>query len=232
MPSPSRALSARRWAVIAAAGLSWVLVFISMLVDPAPEAKGRELVAGYAADTFASGLHTNLIHYGFALVVPVVFAIVGLVRSRGGWLANAAWVLAVLGLSTLPGLVLLDLLTTATVEVTDVDTAYAASERLGEMPAFIAVLAVAVPAALLALPVAVAALWRARLVHGSIPIMAFVSAIAANAVPTWWIGFGLHAAFMLLLAWLLWRLPMSVWVGDGLEMPAVSAGPDGVTVGR
>lgn len=223
MTSPSRAFAFRRWAVIVAAAFSWVLVMVSMLVDPAPEADGRELIAAYASDTFASGLHTNLIHYGFALMAPVAFALVGLVRERGAWLANVAAMLAFLGLSTLPGIVLLDLLTTATVQVTDVDTAVAASDRLAEAPAFIAILAVAVPSALLAIPVAVAALWRAGLVHGIVPILAIVAAIAPNTGLPWWLGFGTHAAFMMLLAYLLWRLPASVWqVGSAR---AVAPGP-------
>ena len=49
-----------------------------------------------------------MIHYGFALFAPVAYAMVGLVRRRGAWIANLAGVLAVLGLSTLPGLVLVD----------------------------------------------------------------------------------------------------------------------------
>ena len=70
--APSTALVVRRWAVIAAAGLSGVLVFVSMLADPAPSADGRELIVAYSENTVASGLHTNLIHYGFALTAPVV----------------------------------------------------------------------------------------------------------------------------------------------------------------
>src|SRR5215204_4707840 len=77
------ALSFRRWAVILAAGLSGVIVLISMLFDPAPDAEGRELIQAYAANDRAQGLHTNLIHYGFALFAPVAYAMVALVRRRG-----------------------------------------------------------------------------------------------------------------------------------------------------
>jgi hypothetical protein len=89
--------------VILAAGLSGVTVLISMLFDPAPDAEGRELIQAYAANDRAQGLHTNLIHYGFALFAPVAYAMVGLVRRWGAWIANLAGLLAVLGLSTLPG---------------------------------------------------------------------------------------------------------------------------------
>src|SRR5687768_10499213 len=102
------ALSFRRWVVILAAGPSGVIVLISMLFDPAPDAEGRELIQAYAAYDLAQGVHTNLIHYGFALFAPVAYAMVGLVRRRGAWIANLAGLLAVLGLSTLPGLVFID----------------------------------------------------------------------------------------------------------------------------
>jgi hypothetical protein len=80
----------------------------SMFVDPVPSAEGRELIQGYAANKARQGLHTNLIHYGFALFAPVAYATVGLVRQRGAWIANLAGLFAVIGLSMLPGLVLLD----------------------------------------------------------------------------------------------------------------------------
>ncbi|HYH33678.1 MAG TPA: hypothetical protein VD814_00855 [Nocardioides sp.] len=210
--APSTALAVRRWAVIAAAGLSGVLVFVSMLVDPAPSADGRELAAAYAADTAASGLHTNLIHYGFALVAPVVYVLVGMVRGRGGWLANIAGLLAVIGLSTLPGMVMLDLTTTAAVQVTDVDTAYAIEQQLGERLSFLAIVIPAFVSSVLALPLAVAALWRARLVHGGIVLAGLAAAVAPNLLP-WWLGFGANMVWMLGLALVLWRLPLSAWTG-------------------
>ena len=131
-PTPSRtrsppmyppALQARRWAVILAALLSGTLVFISMLVDPVPDASGEALIRGYAAQPVLQGVHTNLIHYGYALFAPVAFALVGLVRGRGAWLANLAGLLAVLGLTTLPGLVVIDYHDVATANVAGVAVA-------------------------------------------------------------------------------------------------------------
>lgn len=207
----STAIVARRWAVIVASGLSGVLVLISMLVDPAPSADGRELIAAYAAEAAASGLHTNLIHYGFALIAPVVFIMVGMVRRRGAWLANLAGLLAVIGLSTLPGLVMLDLTATAAVQVTDVDTAFAIEQRLGETPAFVFLAIPAFVSAVLALPLAVLAMWRAGLFHGGAAVAAVAAALAPNVAPTWWLGFGINMVWMLALGYLLWRLPLRLW---------------------
>ena len=220
----STALSVRRRAVIGAAGLSGVLVMVSMFVDPVPSAVGKELIEGYAADQFRAGLHTNLIHYGFALIAPVVYAIVGLVRGRGGWLANVAGVCAVIGLSTLPGLVLLDLTSTAMVRATDVDTAFAAEEQLGQMPAFLAVVLPAMVCAMLALPLAVAALWRAGLVAWPVVVVAAVAQVAPFFLP-WWLGFGAQMVWLLGLAYLLARLPLSAWARGGVPEAEPTAVP-------
>lgn len=211
MSALSTAIGVRRWAVIIASGLSGVLVLISMLVDPAPSADGRELIAAYAADSTASGLHTNLIHYGFVLIAPVVFIMVGMVRQRGAWLANVAGLFAVIGLSTLPGLVMLDLTATAAVQVTDVDTAFAIDQRLGETPAFVFLVIPAFVSAVIALPLAVVAMWRAGFVHGGVAVAAVVAALAPNVAPTWWLGFGINLVWMLGLGYVLWRLPLPLW---------------------
>lgn len=209
------ALRARRTFVIAAAALSGILVFVSMIVDPVPSAKGRELIAGYAGDLTRSGMHTNLIHYGFALVAPVVYAMVGLVRARGGWLANIAGVLAVIGLSTLPGLVLLDFTSVAAALSSDLDAAVALEAQLGQMPYFVLISLPAFASAVLALPIAIAALWRAGLVPGYFVAIAVLAALAPN-VATWWIGFGINAVWMVAVAVLLARIPLARWYGPAL----------------
>lgn len=222
--APSTACAVRRWAVIVAAGLSGVLVLVSMLVDPAPSADYRELIAAYAGDQFASGLHTNLIHYGFALIAPVVYAMVAMVRHRGAWLANVAGMLAVIGLSTLPGLVIIDLVTTATVNATDVDTAYAAAQALDELPAFLAIVAFAFPAAVFALPVAIIAMWRAGLFPWYAALLAVPMAVAPQFLP-WSAGFGVAMVWMLLVAYWLWRVPSSAWFGG--DRAVADAGAQG-----
>jgi hypothetical protein len=205
------ALRFRRAAVISAAALSGILVLVSMILDPAPEAEGRELIKGYSESLTRSGLHTNLIHYGFALVAPVVYAMVALVRGRGAWLANVAGLLAVTGLSTLPGLVLLDFTNVAASLASGLDEAVAVQEQLDELPYFLAIVIPAFLTAVLALPVAVLAMWRAGLVPGYLPIVAVLSALAPNVAPTWWLGFGVNALWMLALAYFLARIPLTAW---------------------
>ncbi|HJY44615.1 MAG TPA: hypothetical protein VJ301_08325, partial [Propionibacteriaceae bacterium] len=157
------ALSFRRWAVILAAAFSGVIVLVSMFVDPVPSAEGRELIQGYAANEGRQGLHTNLIHYGFALFAPVAYAMVGLVRRRGAWIANVAGVLAVLGLSTLPGLVVLDYFSVGVEHVAGVEAAFNGQTATEKLPGFAVLMVPAFVTSLLAIPVATLGLWRAGL---------------------------------------------------------------------
>ncbi len=218
-PTVSSALRIRRAAVIGAAGLSGLLVLISMVVDPAPDASGAELIGAYSSDLVRSGWHTNLIHYGFALVAPVVYAMVSLVRGRGAWLANVAGVFAIIGLSTLPGLVLLDFTSVAAALATDVDTASAIEEEMGALPAFLAIAAPAFVSAVLALALGVIALWRARLFPGFMAALAVPAALAPNVAPTWWLAFGSNALWMLAVAYFLARVPREAWYGGAVAEP-------------
>jgi hypothetical protein len=208
----SSALAFRRRGVIAAAGLSGVIVLVSMFVDPVPNAEGRELIEGYAAEPGRQGLHTNLIHYGFALLAPAAFAAVGLVRARGAWLANVAAVLAVLGLTTLPGLVLIDYVTVAAANVTDVDTAYAIEQEVETLPGFTAALVPAFLSSMLAIPLAGLALWRARLAPWWLVPALVVGFVAPNVIEAR-VGFTVTAVALLLLAWVLARIPPERWHG-------------------
>lgn len=215
-PEIPSALRARRVAVIAAAALSGLLVLVSMVIDPAPDADGSEMVAGYAANLTRSGLHTNLIHYGFALLAPVVYAMVGLVGGRGAWLANVAGVFAIVGLSTLPGLVLLDFTSVATVLATDLETSSLVDQELEELPYFLAIIIPAFLTSILALPLAVVALWRARLFPAAMAVLAVPAALAPNFAPTWWLAFGTNALWMLAVAYFLARIPAQRWY-DGVR---------------
>lgn len=216
------ALRVRRHAVIAAAGLSGLLVLASMVVDPVPEASGRDLIVGYAGDLTRSGVHTNLIHYGFALTAPVVYAMVALVHGRGAWLANVAGVLAVIGLSTLPGLVLLDFTTVATALSADVDAAVAMEEQMGRLGWFLAIVAPAFLSAMVALPLALAAMWRAGLVPGWLPLLAVATTATMQFGPTWWIGFGANAVTSLAVAHALAQIPALTWFGSRTEARSTS----------
>jgi hypothetical protein len=213
-PRNDTALSFRRWAVILAAGLSGVIVLISIVVEPGRDAEGREIIQAYAPNDRAQGLHTNLIHYGFALFAPVAYAMVGLVRRRGAWIANLAGLLAVLGLSTLPGLVLLDYFSVAVAHVADLEVTVNAEDAVEKLPGFAAVTAPAFISSILAVPVATLALWRARLVAWWIPLVAVAASLGPNFLPgPAIVAFSVLAVGMVIVGWALWRIPAVAWYG-------------------
>jgi hypothetical protein len=204
-PRNDSALSFRRWAVILAAGLSGVIVLISIIVEPGRDAEGTEIIQAYAANHRAFGLHTNLIHYGFALSTPVAYAMVGLVRRRGAWIANLAGLLAVLGLSTLPGLVLLDYFSVAVEHVSGLEAAVNTEDALEKLPGFAALTVPALISAMLAVPVATLALWRARLVAWWLPLVTAAATLGLLFLPAPAIAtFSVGAVSTLILAWALW----------------------------
>ena len=218
-PINDSALSFRRWAVILAAGLSGVIVLISIIIEPVHDAAGdRETLQAYAANDRAQGLHTNLIHYGFALSAPVAYAMVGLVRRRGAWIANLAGLLAVLGLSTLPGLVFLDYYDVAVVKTAGLEAAVNAGDAVEKLPGFAALLVPVFIPAMLAVPVATLALWRARLVAWWIPLVAAAGSLVPNFLPgPEIVTFSVLASCGLILAWALWRIPAVAWYGPDLS---------------
>jgi hypothetical protein len=155
-----------------------------------------------------------LIHYGFALFAPVAYAMVGLVRRRGAWIANLAGVLAVLGLSTLPGLVFLDYFSVAVVHVAGLEAAVNAEGAVQKLPGFVAMTVPAFISAMVAVPVATLALWRARLVAWWLPLVAGAAFLGPNILPRPAIvGFSVMAVGMLVVGWALWRIPLVAWYG-------------------
>jgi hypothetical protein len=218
-PRNDSAMSFRRWAVILAAGLSGVIVLISIIVEPVHDAAGaRESLQAYAANPRAQGLHTNLIHYGFALSAPVAYAMVGLVRRRGAWIANLAGLLAVLGLSTLPGLVFLDYYDVAVVQTAGLEAAVNLEDAVEKLPGFAALSAPVFIPAFLAVPVATLALWRARLVAWWLPLVTAAATLGMLFLPgPEIVTFSVGAVSGLILAWALWRIPADAWYGTDLS---------------
>lgn len=210
-PVVPTALRFRRAAVITAAGLSGPLILVSMLVDPARDLEGAAMVQAYADDLTASGLHTTLIYLGFALVAPLAYATIGLVRSRGAWLANVAGMLAIVGLGILPGLFLQDFAFVATLRAAGPEALAAMNAELEGLVWLTSLAAVGLPSALLTLPFATTALWRAGLVPWLLPATCLVSTIALQFGPVWWLNFGLFAAWTAALAVFLARIPIERW---------------------
>jgi hypothetical protein len=157
----------------------------------------------------------------------VAFSLVGLVRGRGAWLANVAGLCAVIGLTTLPGLVLIDYHDVATANVAGLSVAVAASDAVGSLPGFLPLLLPALISSALSLPLAALAGWRARLLPLWAPL-ALTAAVAVMPLLPGRIGFGLLALATAGLAYALWRIPLRRWFGEPeVAPPATAAGEAG-----
>jgi len=153
-----------------------------------------------------------LIHYGFALFAPVAYAMVGLVCRRGAWIANLAGVLAVLGLSTLSGLVFLDYFSVAVAHVAGLEAAVNADDgseasRFRRRDSTCLHLVDAGGAG------GDAGLVPPRLVSWWLPLVAAAAFLGPTFLPGPMISFAVMAVGMLVVGWVLWRIPVVAWYG-------------------
>jgi hypothetical protein len=202
----SSAVSFRRAALVAAPLIAAVLLVAGVFLDPDIDASGRELAEEYAESPGVTQLSALSFHFAFAMWAPLVFALVGLVRGRGAWLADLAAVLAVLGATTLPGFLLVDFYDIAIVDVAGGETWERVTDRIEELPGATVLFVTGFFAHLLCLPVALIAAWRAGLVPLWTPIVVAVGLVAAQAVQPFGSGLLLAAVSMVALAYALSRM--------------------------
>ena len=107
------ALAGRRWALIVAPVAAGTLTIVGVIAAPAPGAEGRELVEAHAADPDALNFKSLGYHFAYTIWLAAALGIVGLVRRRGAWLANVAGLLAILGISSIPGFLVSDFIDSA-----------------------------------------------------------------------------------------------------------------------
>jgi len=216
------ALAARRWALIVAPVAAGAFTIMGVIADPAPGAEGRELVEAYAADPDALNFKSLGYHFAYTIWLAAALGVVGLVRRRGSWLANVAGVLAILGISSIPGFLVSDFIDSAMGRLVGINETVRVGDAVQEQWG-LAVMAIPGFAGLmLALPLAAIAAWRAA----QLPWWAPVSVIAGMAT---FIGFDatlpgnvlLTVAFAV-LAVALTRIDPAVWQSPA-TLPATRA---------
>ena len=93
---------------MAAPVLAALLIVAGFFLDPATGKSGREIAAEYAAHPGREQVSALAFHFAFALLAIPAVALIVAVRGRGAWWANVAAFLAFLGMTTLPGFLLVD----------------------------------------------------------------------------------------------------------------------------
>jgi hypothetical protein len=201
----SSALAFRRWALVLLPIVAAVLIVAGVFLDPDIDASGRELAEEYAANPGVTQLSALSFHFAFVAWAPLVFALVGLVRGRGAWLANVAAILAVLGATTLPGFLIVDFYDIAIVDTVGGEAYDDVTDRLEELPGATVLFITGFLGHLLCLPVALFAAWRAMLLPLWVPLVVSAATIAAEIVQPFGSGLLVLAVAMVALAYALWR---------------------------
>ena len=205
---PSSALAFRRHAAVWLPLVSALLIVAGFFLDPDIGGRGRELAREYAENPGRIQLSAVALRLAFAFLIVPTLVLVSLVVGRGGWIANAAAVCAVLGMTTLPGFLLTDFYDVAIYGELGGDAWQQVNDRLEELPGAIFTFVTGFFGFLLALPLALLAAWRARLVPWWPAAAVTAGEVCAQALPG---GYGLlvWAAALAATSFALRALPMS-----------------------
>ena len=160
----SSALAFRRWVLVAAPVVAGLLAIGGAIADPGVDLEGAAMYERYADNPDALQWKSLLYHFSYAVWGLAALLLAGRVRRRGGWPANVAGALAFLGISTLPGFLIVDFYDSAIGQRFGVEGTLAV-ERTMEPMWGLEVMAISGMAGfLLCLPVAALAAWRGRLI--------------------------------------------------------------------
>ena len=187
-----------------------MLLVVGVFVDPDIDASGRELAQAYAENPDQEQISALAFHFAFVMWAPIVFALVGLVRGRGAWLANIAAVLAVLGATTLPGFLLTDFYDIAIYGELGGDAWQQVNDRIEELPGALVLFITGFLGHMLCLPIALFAAWRGGLVALWVPIAMTLSVVGAQALQPFGSGLLVLAVMLIVLAYVLSKID---WTG-------------------
>ena len=214
------ARSARRWFLVLAPALAGVLAVVGAAADPAAGEDGRALYEAYANDPERVQIKAFAYHFSYALWLAAALLLAGLVRSRGSWLANLAGVLALLGITTMPGFIAVDFVDSAVGQLFGVEGAVQVNERVEGMWALVALASTGAIGFILALPFAALAAWRA----GLVPWWALLAVVVGIVGGFGFLGATVPGTAVLTAAFVVFSLALArihagAW-GDGGLAPA------------
>ncbi len=200
-PRRRSALEARRLFLVAAPVLAGVFAVVGAWADPGAGTSGAEMFRLYTAHPEPLQLKSLGFHWSYAFWMAPALLAAAYVRGRGAWLANVAALLGFVGMTTLPGLLIVDYYDSAIGQLHGPDAVTAVTDHMSEtMWGVTALTAPGILGFLLALPLAIVALWRARVVRwwAMAAVLAGYAAFILSNV-TWW-GCALTAVCFAVLA--------------------------------
>ena len=184
----SRALSARRWFLVASPVLAGVFAVVGAYFDPAAGLSDRQMYEIYTAEHLPLQLKSLGFHWSYAFWIAPALLIAPYVRGRGAWLANITAFVGFAGMTTLPGLLFIDWYDSAIGKVYGVDAVVAVNDKMGEVmwgiPWFTTP---GIAGLMLALPLTAITLWRAGLARWwalAAVVAGFLTFMLSNVM--WW----------------------------------------------
>lgn len=176
IPFPSRRLTA---ICLIAAGVLMVIGFAATPWES--EQTSRAYHDTLAANADQAQVAAVFLHFGYLMLVPAAFGIMSLLAPRGGWLFKIGAVLAVLGMATLPGLLITDAYDLAMAQELPRDVSVQVSDKVGELPLAMIMSLPAVVGTIFGMILLFAALWRAGEVPVWVPVLVSVGWIVSFA---------------------------------------------------
>lgn len=185
---PTRALSVRRWFLVASPVLAGIFAVVGAWFDPAAGISDRQMYEIYTAEHLPLQLKSLGFHWAYAFWIAPALLIAPYVRGRGAWLANVTAFVGFAGMTTLPGLLFIDWYDSAIGKVYGVDAVVAVNDKMGEVmwgiPWFTTP---GIAGLMLALPLTAITLWRAGLATWwalAAVVAGFLAFMLSNVM--WW----------------------------------------------
>jgi hypothetical protein len=201
LAGPSRAVSVRRWFIVASPVLAGLFAIVGAVADPAAGQAGREMWEIYTANPEPLQFKSLGYHWSYAFWIAPALLLAAYVKGKGAWLANIAALVGFVGMTTLPGLLFVDWYDSAIGQMYGVDAIERVNEHMSATMWGVPVFTLpGIIGLALALPLAAVALWRAGLVRWWAPaaVVAGFAAFILSSV-TWW-GCAITAVFLTVFA--------------------------------
>ncbi|MCW2759995.1 MAG: hypothetical protein JWR85_196 [Marmoricola sp.] len=174
----TRSASLRRGFLVASPILAGILLLVATIADPGAGSTGQEMNQAYTDNPGTLQWHSLTLHWSYAFWGVTAFMAAAYVRGRGSVLANIGAFAGFVGMTTLPGILVIDWYDSSIGQVYGVDAVGSMHEHMDKtlwaLPFFAAP---GIFGLLLCMPFAVAALWRAGIVRW----WAFAAALVGTA---------------------------------------------------
>ena len=197
----ARALAVRRVLLVASPVLAGLFCVVGAVADPASGLSGDKMTRIYIDNPDPLQWKSTGYHWAYAFWIGTALMVAPLVKGRGAWLATIAAVIGFAGMVTLPGMLISDWYQAAIGHHYGLEGVKQVEDQMfTTMWGLKGFMVAGLPGLALALPLAAAALWRARLVRWwsfAATVAAFVVFMVSQA--TWW-GAALTALFLTVFA--------------------------------